>query len=361
VGEKAVAEEVIGGYKLLKHLVTGQTSQVWEVVEVSSHRHFGMKMLLPEKARDPFHRRLLAHEAEVGKELAHPNIIKIVASSMKGDTPYMVMEFFPAGNLKLRLIRKDLAFIRERCQDILKQAATALAFMNAKGWVHRDVKPDNFLVNSAGELRLIDFALAQKIKKGGLPPTVTAALAGILGGALVVGLAAAYAMGLFSGPEMDYTVGQEAAKPKNAVPVTLALGLAGGVVGGAVGGVVGRVFRRQSKAQGTRSYMSPEQIRGQALDGRADIYSFGATAYELATGRPPFRGMSNQDLLNKHIVEKPTSPQMYNADITDEFAALVLRMLSKKKQERPRDFHEVLMALRTMRVFKTESGQPTRK
>ena len=57
--------------------------------------------------------------------------------------------------------------------------------------------------------------------------------------------------------------------------------------------------------QGTRSYMSPEQIRGQALDGRADIYSFGATCYEMMAGRPPFRGASSQDLLTKHITEKP--------------------------------------------------------
>jgi serine/threonine protein kinase len=361
--EKAVAEEAIGGYRLLKHLVTGQTSQVWEVVEVASHRHFGMKMLLPEKARDPMHRQLLAHEAEVGKELAHPNIIKIVASSMKGDTPYIVMEFFPAGNLKLRLIRKDLTFIRERCQDILKQAATALAFMNAKGWVHRDVKPDNLLVNSAGELRLIDFALAQRIAKGGPHPALVGAVGGILAGGLLAGLLAAYFMGAMGSSGSEYysppTTG--AAPKPSGLPVSLVIGLAGAIVGGLGGGVFGRMLRKRTKAQGTRSYMSPEQIRGQPLDGRADIYSFAASAYELATGRPPFRGMSNQDLLNKHITEKPVSPQLYNPDITDEFAALVLRMLSKKKQDRPRDFHEVLMALRTMRVFKTESSQPTRK
>jgi eukaryotic-like serine/threonine-protein kinase len=287
-----VADEILGGYRLLKHLVTGQTSQVWEVVEVASHRHFAMKMLLPEKAREAVHRRFLAHEAEVGKELAHPNIIRIVAVSMTGETPYIVMEFFPAGNLKLRIMNayksKDWTFIRERAQDILKQGATALAFMNAKGWVHRDVKPDNFLVNSAGEVRLIDFALAQRIPSG-----------------------------------------------------------------------LGKLFRRRGKAQGTRSYMSPEQIRGHALDARADIYSFGATAYELVTGRPPFRGMSNQDLLTKHIAEKPSTPQVYNPDVTPEFSDLVLRLLAKKKQDRPRDFHEVLMAMRSLKVFK-DSGAPAK-
>ena len=75
------------------------------------------------------------------------------------------MEFFPARDLRMRIMRKETDFIREKAHDIMKQAATALAFMNAKGWVHRDVKPDNFLVNSAGEVRIIDFALAQRIEK----------------------------------------------------------------------------------------------------------------------------------------------------------------------------------------------------
>ena len=103
--------------------------------------------------------------------------------------------------------------------------------------------------------------------------------------------------------------------------------------------------------------MSPEQIRGEPLDARADIYSFGVSAYEIVTGRPPFRAATPTELLNKHILEKPVTPQMHNPDITDEFADLVMRMLSKKKQERPKDFHEVLMALRNMRVFKTETLQ----
>src|SRR6202035_2938510 len=121
--------------------------------------------------------------------------------------------------------------------------------------------------------------------------------------------------------------------------------------------LLGKLLRRKGKAQGTRSYMSPEQIRGEPLDGRADIYSFGATAYELVTSRPPFRGASNQDLLNKHILEKPMSPQIHNQDVTNEFAELVLRMLNKKREHRPRDFHEVMMALRTMKVYKSQAGK----
>jgi serine/threonine protein kinase len=275
-----VTEEVIGGYRLLRHMVTGQTSQVWEVVENSSGRHYAMKLLLPEKVHDSIHRQFLFHEAEVGKELAHPNIIRIVKVDRSKDNPHIVMEYFPGGNLKLRIMRKEQDFLREKATDILKQAATGLAFMNAKGWVHRDVKPDNILVTSGGDVRLIDFALAQRVPTG-----------------------------------------------------------------------MAKLFFRKSKPQGTRSYMSPEQILAKPLDGRADVYSFGATCYELVTSRPPFRGLSAQDLLTKHINEKPISPKFHNPEVTDQFADLVLRMLSKKKEERPRDFHEVLMQLRGIRIY----------
>jgi serine/threonine-protein kinase len=281
-----VASEIIGGYRLQNLLMTGQTSQVWEVVEVISNRHFAMKLLLPERARDKEHRRLLFHEAEVGKQLAHPNIIRIITIIRDKDNPGFVMEFFPSGSIKLRLMRKQFDFVKERAHNILKQTATALAFMNAKGWVHRDVKPDNILCNSAGEVRIIDFALSQRMRSG-----------------------------------------------------------------------LSRLFRRKQQAQGTRSYMSPEQIRGEMLDGRADIYSFAASAYEIVTGRPPFRGLTAQDLLNKHIGERPATPKMHNPEITDEFAELVLHMLAKKRDDRPKDFHQVLMKLRGIRVFKSEPVQ----
>ncbi len=283
-------DEVIAGYRLAKHMATGQTSQVWEVVELASHRHFGMKLLLPERVRSPEHRRILFHEAEVARKLAHENIIKVVAIIHDATNPCFVMEFFHAGSLRDRLVDKGkgAAFLRKRMPMLLKQAATALAFTNAQGWVHRDVKPDNILANAAGELRLIDFALATRFQGGG--------------------------------------------------------------------GLLAKLLGRKAKAMGTRSYMSPEQILGHAIDGRADIYSFGATCYELVTGRPPFRGASSDELLKKHIREKPQTPCIHNPDVTEEFGALVLRMLAKKREERPKDFHEILIALRGLQVFKPDAA-----
>ena len=115
-----------------------------------------------------------------------------------------------------------------------------------------------------------------------------------------------------------------------------------------------KMFYRQAKAQGTPSYMAPEQIRKQPLDARADIYGLGATYYELTTGRPPFRGNTIPDLLNKQLVEKAATPQVHNKDVTDEMAGLILKMLAKKKEDRPATCHDVLIAMRKMKVYKSD-------
>src|SRR5579871_4869548 len=102
--------------------MTGQTSQVYEVVEVLSNRHFAMKMLLPEMARDSTHRALLFHEATVGKSLTHPNIIRIIKINRSAKNPYFVMEFFPSGSLRTRLLQGEFDFIWEHLPNVLKQA-----------------------------------------------------------------------------------------------------------------------------------------------------------------------------------------------------------------------------------------------
>jgi serine/threonine protein kinase len=279
----AEVNETIGGYKLRSLLQTGQVSQVFEVVEPHSNRHFAMKILLPEAAEKADVRANLFHEAEVGTKLRHENVIHILKVSRDAHSPHFIMEYFPSGSMRTRLMGKDFAFIKEHARGIFKQAATGLAYMHASGWVHCDVKPDNMLVNAAGQLKWIDFAISKRIPKG-----------------------------------------------------------------------LAKLFHRQRKAQGTPSYMSPEQIRKQPLDARADIYGLGATYYELMTGRPPLRGNTIPDLLNKQLTEKPFSPQAHNKDVTDEFAALVLKMLSKKKEDRPPSCHDVLIAMRKMKVFKTD-------
>jgi serine/threonine-protein kinase len=100
--------------------------------------------------------------------------------------------------------------------------------------------------------------------------------------------------------------------------------------------------------------MSPEQILGEIPEPRNDIYSYACTLYELTTGRPPFRGTSTNDLLSRHFKEKPSPPSAYNPDVTDEFSEFVLKLLAKKKSERPASFHEVLISLKKVKqIFKS--------
>jgi serine/threonine-protein kinase len=162
----ADVNEIIGGYRLRSLLQTGQTSQVFEVVDPKSNRHFAMKLLLPEAATLAEHRRALFNEAEVGDKLTHPNVIRIFKVNRSDTTPHFIMEFFPAGSLRLRIQAKDFTFIKEHSRKIFKQAATGLAYMNAMGYIHRDVKPDNILVNAVGETKIIDFAISKKVPTG---------------------------------------------------------------------------------------------------------------------------------------------------------------------------------------------------
>ena len=280
----AEVNELIGGYKLRTLLQTGQTSQVFEVIEPHSNRHFAMKVLLPEAESKSEDRRGLFNEAEIGVKLAHQNVIRIFKVNRSPESPHFIMEFFPSGSLRLRLQAKDNKFIREHARKIFKEAATGLAYMNAMNYVHRDVKPDNILVNSLGDTKIIDFAISLKMKSG-----------------------------LFA-----------------------------------------KMFKGKKRPQGTPSFMSPEQIKDELLDGRADIYSYACTLFELTTGRKPFVGSTQSDLLTRHFIEKPVPPSNYNKDLTDEFSALVLKMMSKKRDDRPKNFHEVLIELRKVKIFKDE-------
>lgn len=276
-------EHQVDNYRLVNLMCTGQTSQVWEAAEQASGRHFALKNLLEEHAKVAEQRRYLFHEYDVGKQIVHPKVIKMLDLVRDPVHPYLIMEFFPSTNLKQRLMRKD-PFVREHFKEIVEQAATGLAYMHSRGWVHRDVKPDNILVAASGEVRIIDFAIAQRLAK----------------------------------------------KRK---------------------GLFGRK-KKVGKAQGTRSYMSPEQIRAEALDGRADIYSFGVTIYEMLTFRPPFRAASGEELLKKQLFEKPESPAVHNPEVSKEMADLVMSMLAKDPEGRPRDFSDFLIRFRGIKPFK---------
>lgn len=115
---------------------------------------------------------------------------------------------------------------------------------------------------------------------------------------------------------------------------------------------LGKLFGGKTKVEGTRSYMSPEQIRGQSLDPRSDIYSMGCMLYELIAGRAPYTGNTPNELLSKHLSASIPSALVNNDNVSPEFNNILRKMLAKKPEERPQTMWDVLKMIRATPIFK---------
>lgn len=151
----------IDQYQLVSCIATGGISQIWEVKHIANQQQYAMKLLLPEHLKDKELKNELKNEANIAKELEHPNIIRLMEVSIGRDNCYFIMEHFRGGNLK-NMIRNDHFTVQARAKKIMETCAQTFAYIHDKGWVHKDIKPDNILVTKAGDVRIIDFSLASK-------------------------------------------------------------------------------------------------------------------------------------------------------------------------------------------------------
>jgi serine/threonine-protein kinase len=189
------------------------------------------------------------------------------------------MEFFPAPNLK-KQIAAGVEALAPRLQRIVTETALALDHLHGRGWVHRDVKPENVLAAADGQVKLIDLAIAAKSS-----------------------------------------------------------------------GLIGKLLGTKPPPQGSPSYMSPEQIRGEPLDARSDIYSFGCVLFELLAGRPPYTGADTNDLLNKHVSAAVPGVDTFNPNATTSVTQFLRQLLAKKPSDRPASMKAVLQHLRSIRLL----------
>ncbi|MBB3208311.1 serine/threonine protein kinase [Rhodopirellula rubra] len=282
------SRDFLGPYRLARLIRVGSTAEVWEAIDETSsdNKRYALKVLRASCAEDKSELALLKHEYNVGKALASPRIIKVLDHQTDKGRPYLVLELFSELNMKqaLRKGPDSLAFMLDK---IIEQAAEGLYYMHTKNWIHRDIKPDNYLVARDGETKLIDFTIAEP-KRTGLK----------------------------------------------------------------------KMFYKAKTVQGTRSYMSPEQIRGKLCDERSDIYSFGCVLFELVTGKPPFTGQTPNDLLSKHLTASIPSPIVYNDNVTTEFASMTKRLMAKKPDDRPDSVWEFLKEFRAIQVWKKRPRVP---
>jgi serine/threonine-protein kinase len=159
-------EELIDGiYQFVMSIASGSSSQVWEVVEKASGRHLAMKVLKKDVPEFKQNKVQLRRESEILKALDHPQIVKFERYSSNRDYTYILMEHFRASNLKLQL-KSDMNKVHLRIRPLFEGICSALSHVHQKGFVHRDIKPDNILINRAGEVRLCDFSLSSKQVKG---------------------------------------------------------------------------------------------------------------------------------------------------------------------------------------------------
>jgi serine/threonine-protein kinase len=271
---------LVGGFELKNCIASGSSTQIWEVVEQGGTVPLAMKLLLPESLKDPEAKAVLKHEYKVGQGLEHPGFVRFHRMEFTRDHGFFLMDYFRAPSLKIQL-SANLPETQSRMKKIVEAICQAYVYLHEKGWLHRDIKPDNVLVNKTGEVRVIDFSLACRNATG--------------------------VMKLLAG--------------------------------------------KQKSIMGTRTYIAPEIILRRPPTPQSDIYSLGVTLYEIATGSPPFAGLSPNDLLKKHLSEDPAPPMAINKNIAPELEMMLLKMLAKKPKDRPKEMREVMSLFRNCKFF----------
>jgi serine/threonine protein kinase len=159
---KTAMDEQIGGFKFVRTIHPGATSVVLEVIQESTQRRFALKQLLASHASSA-ERKAFLFEAKLGMQLRHPNLVRVHEYFRDPEQPYFIMDLFPAAHMKLPIARPSVYPMPvEHLHRIMEQSAAALHYMHEKGWIHRDVKPENILANKSGDVKVIDYALAMR-------------------------------------------------------------------------------------------------------------------------------------------------------------------------------------------------------
>lgn len=285
-----VVGESVGHYKILSHLGAGGMGEVYLAQDEKLRRKVALKLLFADVTKNEEWVRRFEQEAYAASALNHPNIITIYEVGQVNESHFISTEFIDGETLRHRLREQHLSVAETL--DIAIQVATAVVAAHQAGIIHRDIKPENIMLRPDGIAKVLDFGLAKFTETASHPSSSSDANA-----------------------ETEHVV-------KTSPGVVM----------------------------GTVAYMSPEQARGRGVDLRTDIFSFGVLLYEMLSGRLPFDGQTQTDIISSIISNKRQAPlARYTSEVSPELERIVGKALHKNKDARYQTLKDMLIDLKSLK------------
>jgi predicted ATPase/tRNA A-37 threonylcarbamoyl transferase component Bud32 len=281
-----MAGRTISHYRILKKLGNGGMGEVYEAEDIHLGRRVALKFLLESLAHDKQARKRFEREARAVSSLNHPNICTIYEVEQHEQQPVIVMELLEGTSLKQRIREGSMPL--DEVLDFGIQMCDALEAAHAKTIIHRDVKPGNMFIVGHRRMKILDFGLAK-----------------VLSSHVAKGVAE--------------DSSEEALTLRGVIP-------------------------------GTTSYMSPEQVRGEEIDARSDLFSFGIVLYEMATGQRPFVGKNRVVLMNAILNARPVAASKVNPSLPAALDTIIARVLEKDREKRFQHAAEIGADLKRLRA-----------